>query len=158
MGISPGTRYTGFSVFCGPELRDWGVKNRTVIGHRDRLDGFTSVILGLIGQYGVNVLSLKRLHPSRSSLNLDRLVREIRSGAMDMGLRVCQYSIDELKLFFCSDDRTNKVDMMETLALRYPVLSYELDRERAVINPYHVRMFEAVALGSACFYELDGRN
>jgi len=75
-----------------------------------------------------------------------------------MGLRICQYSIDELKVFLCPDEMANKRDMMGILASRYPVLSYELDRERAIINPYHVRMFEAVALGSACFYQLDGRK
>jgi hypothetical protein len=40
----------------------------------------------------------------------------------------------------------------------YPVLSYELEKEKAIINPYYVRMFEAVALGSICFSHLDRRR
>jgi len=114
-----------------------------------------SVISDLTGHHRPNVLSLKEPHPSRSSANLDRVVSRIRELSKRKGLRICQYSMEELGSFFCPGERINRSDLMEIIAEKYPVLAHELDRERTIINPYYVRMFEAVALGSMCFNHLD---
>ena len=45
----------------------------------------------------------------------------------------------------------NKRQLSEQVAALYPVLSDDLQREIANLNPYHRRMFEAVALGVACY-------
>ena len=73
-------------------------------------------------------------------------------------MRICQYSIEELKNSFCPGERINRRDLTEMVASRYPILSHELDRERTIINPYYVRMFEAVALGAICGSHLDRRK
>ena len=117
-----------------------------------------SVISGLTEHHGTNVLSIKALHPSRSSANLDRVVSRIKELSKRKGLRICQYSIDELEGFLCPGEMINRRDLTEIVAARYPILSHELDRERTIINPYYVRMFEAVALGSICFSHLDRRK
>jgi len=154
MGISPGTRYIGFAVFYGSDLMDWGIKNIEGKGSKRKIVKAVSVISDLIGQYGTDVLSIKKLHPSRSSPNLDMLVCRIKGLSEMEGLRVFQYSIGELEGFFCPNRRINRRDLIEIVAERYPILFYELDRERTSINPYHIRMFEAVALGSICLNHL----
>ena len=72
LGINPGTRYLGFAVFCGPELRDWGVKVATGPCSRQKMEKLKKIVLGLIGQYKPEVLAIKKLHPSRSSPNRGR--------------------------------------------------------------------------------------
>jgi hypothetical protein len=64
-------------------------------------------------------------------------------------------SIKELENFFYPDGRINKRLLAEMVTDKYPVLSHELDREKAIINPYYVRMFEATALDSLCLSQLD---
>ena len=72
-------------------------------------------------------------------------------------MKIHEYSIDDLKAFFYLG-RINERQLAEMITSDYPVLSYELEKEKAIINPYYVRMFEAVALGSICFSHLDRRR
>jgi len=146
LGISPGTRYIGFALFCGSELRDWGVRNIEGRWSKEKMKKTMAIISGLIGQSGTNVLSIKELHPSRSSPNLNRLVGRIKGLAQRNGLRVRQYSIKELEGFFYPKGRINKRKLAEIVASEHPVLFNELDREKTNRNPYYIRMFEAVAL------------
>lgn len=158
IGISPGTRYIGFAVFYGSDLMDWGVKNIEGKWSRRKIEKVMSVIADLTGHHRANVLSIKELHPSRTSVNLDRVVSRIKELSKKRGLRICQYSIEEMKDFFCPGERINRRDLTEMVASKYPILSHELDRERTIINPYYVRMFEAVALGSICLNHLKKRK
>jgi type VI protein secretion system component VasA len=48
------------------------------------------------------------------------------------------------------------MEMAKLVASEYPILYHELEKERSHRNPYYIRMFEAVALGSACLHQLDG--
>jgi hypothetical protein len=105
--------------------------------------------------YAVDVISIKRLNPSRSSIGLDRLVQKIIALSEKKGIRVYQYGIKELEAFFYSEGRSNKKKMAEIIASEYPVLFHELSSENKNKNPYHLRMFEAVAVGSICFHQLD---
>jgi len=116
-----------------------------------------AVVSGLIGQHEPDVLSIKKLHPSRSSSNLNRLVGRIKEHSKRKGLRVCQYSITELENFFYPEGKINKRELAEILASEYPILSHEMNREKAHRNPYYLRMFEAVALGSVCLYKSSSR-
>jgi len=155
IGISPGTRYMGVAVFCGWELRDWQVKNIEGKWSKEKMEKAMKVVSSLIEQYQPNVLSIKKLHPSRTSPNLSRLVSRIKELAKRKKLEVYQYSIKELEDFFYPEGRINKRELAEIMASEYPVLSHELNREKAHRNPYHIRMFEAVALGSTCLHQLD---
>jgi len=155
IGISPGTRYVGFAIFYGSELRDWGVKNIEGRWSKEKQKRIMAFISDLIGQHNPNVLVVKTLHPSRTSPNLNRLVAKIKESAERKRLKLYQYSIKELESFFYPDARINKRALTEKVAEKYSVLSHELKREKTIINPYYIRMFESVALGSLCLYQLD---
>jgi hypothetical protein len=96
---------------------------------------------------------VKALHRSRTSPNLNRLVIKIKESAKRKRLKLYQHSIKELESFFYPDARINKRALAEKVAEKYSVLSHELKREKAIINPYYIRMFEAVALGSLCLQD-----
>lgn len=59
-----------------------------------------------------------------------------------------QYSIDDIEQFFSPERNINKSKLAELICQRHPVLRHELEREQDNYNPYHVRMFEAVALAT----------
>ena len=77
IGLSPGTRYIGFSLFCGSELRDWGVRNTEGIWSKDKMAKIRLFLLSMIHQHEPYALCIKAIHPSRSSPNLNRLMRDI---------------------------------------------------------------------------------
>ena len=147
----------GVALFYGPELRDWGVKNVEGKWSKEKMEKAVKVVSSLVQQYQPDVLSIKQLHPSRSSPNLNRLVGRIKELSRRNGLKLHHYSIEELESFFCPEARINRKELAEIVASEYPVLLHELNREKAHRNPYHIRMFEAVALGSMCFHQLDNR-
>jgi len=145
----------GVALFCGWELRDWRVKNMEGKWSEEKMRKAVKVLSSLIEQHEPYVLSVKRLHPSRTSPNLNRLVGRMKALSRRKKLKIYQYSIGELEDFFYPEGRINKRQLAEIVASQHPILFHELDKEKTHRNPYHIRMFEAVALGSICFRQLD---
>jgi hypothetical protein len=81
---------------------------------------------------------------------LNRLRKRIKDLARRRRMKVCELSIEELERFFSPERKINRREMAEMVALRYPELLCQLERERNHRNPYHIRTFEAVALGLVC--------
>lgn len=155
LAINPGSRYLGIAVFQGPELRDWRVKIIKRKGPKEKMKMIKEIVSSFIELYRPNVLAIKRLHSSRSSQNLKQLAARIREFARRKGLKVYQYSIEDLEVFFSPEVRINKEKLAEIITSKYSVLIHELKKEKDNQNPYYIRMFEAVALGSVCFHQLD---
>lgn len=157
IGINPGSKYLGIAIFQGSDLRYWGIKTLKGKWSKEKIEKTKEVISDLIAQYDLNVLAIKKLHPSRSSKNLNRLVAKIKEFSKRKGLRVYQYSMNDLEKFFSPEEKINKKQMAELVASEYPFLFQALEKERRNKNPYAIRMFEAIALGIRCFHQLDKR-
>ena len=108
IGISPGTRYTGVAVFQGSELMDWRVKNVEGKQPKEKMRKAIMILSGLIERHEPDVLAIKKIHPSRTSPNLNRLVGRIKEFSKRKGLEVYQYSIKELESFFHPEGRINR--------------------------------------------------
>jgi len=151
IGINPGSRYLGIAVFQDRSLFDWRIKLLKGKCSKKKIDKAIEVISEYIELHDLNIIALKKLHPSRSSKNLGLLVSKIKALAARKKIKVYQYSIKELEGFFLNEEKHNKKSLAEKIVSDYPFLVNELEKEKAHKNPYHVRMFEAVALGAACF-------
>ncbi|HUU50573.1 MAG TPA: crossover junction endodeoxyribonuclease RuvC [Nitrospinota bacterium] len=155
IGINPGTRYLGVAVFQGSELMDWRVKVLKGKWSKEKMKRAVEIISEFIDRYEPGALAIKKLHPSRRSRNLAQLTAKIKEFSRRKGLKVFQYSIKEVEEFFIKEDKLNKKNMAEAIVLENPALFHELQKEKAHKNPYFIRVFEAVALTSVCFYQLD---
>ena len=155
IGINPGTRYLGIAVFQGPELVDWRIKVLKGKWSKEKMKRAIKIISDFIERYDPYILAIKKLHASRSSLNLKHLVTRIKALATRNKVKFYQYSIKELEHFFLEDEKHNKKTLAEKIASEYPVLCHELKKEKTHKNAYYFRMFEAVALASVCFHQLD---
>jgi len=155
LAINPGTRYLGMAAFRGRELEDWRLKVIRGADPPAKLRRTRLTVEAWMRRYQPRYLAIKRLHPSRSSPALKRLAAMISRSAVRRGLNVRQYSIDEVESLLASGAKINKRGIGELIASAYPVLFHELNRERASRNTYHIRMFEAVALGLVCSLALD---
>jgi len=151
LAINPGSRYIGFAAFRGAELLDWGLRVNTAKTPRGRLRVAGRIIRDAIERFQPDTLALKCLDSSRTSLSLDRFADSIHAIAHLRKLKVRQYSITELKRLLCSEAKGNKRQLAAMVTAAYPVLNPDLQHEMANRNPYYLRMFEAVALGIACY-------
>jgi len=73
--------------------------------------------------------------------------------AVKKKIKIYEYSIKELEEILLNEGKHNKKTLAEKMVSDYPFLIHELEKEKSHKNPYHLRMFEAVALGAACFQE-----
>jgi len=155
IGINPGTRYLGIAAFQDRSLFDWRIKLLNGKFSKKKIDKAIEVISEYIELHDINTIALKKLHPARSSKNLRALVSRINSLARRKKIKVSQYSIKELEKSLLEEEKHNKKNLAEKLVSDYPCLVHELEKEKARKNrnPYHLRMFEAVALGAACFHK-----
>jgi len=153
IGLNPGTRYVGIAIFKDWDLFDWRIKLLKGRWSKDKIDKVISMISEYIELYDLNTIVLKKLHRSRSSKNLKLLVSKIKSLAIKKKIKIYEYSIKELEGMFLNEERHNKRTLAEKMVSDYPFLIHELEKEKSHKNPYHLRMFEAVALGAACFQE-----
>ncbi len=158
IGINPGWRYLGIVVFDESGLRDWRLKCVPGKGLRAKTKKMREVLSRFIDRYAPTVLSIKKHHSSRISANLKLMASNIEADCRKNGMRVCSYSIKELESLISPERRINKKELAELLASEYPVLSRELEREKRSRNPYHLRLFEAVALGHVCFTKYSKRQ
>jgi len=155
IGINPGTRYLGIAVFQESELMDWRIKVLKGKWSKEKMKRALKIISDFIERYEPCVLAIKKLHSSRRSQNLARLVARIKEFSKRKGLKFYQYSIKDLEEFFIREDKLNKKNLAEVIVSENPALFHELQKEKNHKNPYHIRMIEAVALASICRSQLD---
>jgi len=153
LAVNPGSRYLGLAVFCGQELIDWGIRVIKKRSLEDKLALAKSLVSAMIAQHEAKILAIKRLHPSRTSVNLARLAATLTALASSAGLRVCEYPLEQVETALCGTQKVSKKKLAKTISETYPFLERELVKEMASRNPYHTRMFEAVALGLTCLRE-----
>ncbi len=179
LAINPGSRYFGVAVFHNSDLREWTTKVLSTKPLRQKIQpkadaplaqkhgGFSvaekkkeikSIISEYLDVHSITIVALKQLHPSRTSSALSSLVSIITTLAQVRKRKIVEYSIDEIKQKLISSGRLNKKCLMDEVALRYPYLHRELERERKHKNPYLIRMFEAVALGTVCWNDVDSKG
>ncbi len=155
LGINPGSKYLGIARLEDSVLMDWRIRALKGRWSKEKMFKVKTIISCLVEQYRPYALAIKKLNPRRSSPELDEMARQIIAFAADRNIRVYEYSIKDLESFLSPDKKINKKKLSEIITLKYPILYHELAKEKNHLNPYHIRMFEAVALGAVCFHQLD---
>jgi len=143
LAIIPGSRYLGEAILYDTELRDWRIKDIRGNGMSKRIEKLKSMLSDFISRYDLQVLAIKKPDPIRSSRNLDALTMKIQSLARTKGLKVCQFTLSEIKASVTAGIRINKKTLAEKMAFQYPELIPDYEKEQRNKNPY---FFEAVAL------------
>jgi len=157
LSIIPGTKYLGVALFYGAELRDWRIKCLNIKGTENKVRKAKEIILDFIYRYNPQVLAIKKLNPKRSSKNLNNFARKIREFARRKGLTSYQLKLSQIKKSIAPGRRINKKELAEIMVSRYPELLFDFKKEEKNENIYYERMFEAVALGFATLYKVDGK-
>jgi len=157
LAIVPGTKYLGVALFYGAELRDWRIKCLNTKGTENKTRKAKEIISDFIQRYDPQVLAVKKLDRKRSSKKLDSLAEKIKEFAKRKGLTPYQLKLSQIKESITEGRRINKKKLAEIMVSRYPELLFDFKKEKKNENIYYERMFEAVALGLACFYKVDGK-
>jgi Holliday junction resolvasome RuvABC endonuclease subunit len=155
LAINPGTKYIGIAIFQASDLVYWGIRVLKGKWSDTKMRNTETSLQKLIDRYHINLLVLKKLHASRSSGNLNCLVRLIARIAKKKRIKFCLYSLGDIKKSLAVGMKANKMVIAGIVTARYPFLIHELEREKKHKHPYFVRMFEAIAAGILVFNRLD---
>ena len=144
LGISPGTRVLGFAVLYKGELVEWKVKSFKEMWSVGKRKAILDTIDRICDYYGVDMVSIKKIDPFRSSPQLDVLIAAIVKQAEKNRLKVRLYSLSDLDY----DLRTGKKKdaLSEQVATKHPMLKKTYLRERNNRTEYYTKMFEAIAM------------
>jgi len=154
LAVNPGTKYFGIAVFESEDLVYWGIKVLKGKWCPGKIRNVETTLEKLIRQYGVSMLALKKLHPSRSSRHLNCLAKSIERLAKKKRIKTWHYFLSDVKASF-GVGVANKMALAECVVARYKFLANDLQKERKHKHPYFVRMFEAIGAG---IYTLSKRN
>ena len=156
LAIDPGTRYLGVAVFEGRDLVDHMVKgvrdkNTTKVINRVR-----SVLVKLIDRYQVEALVLEGPYyaQSKTSKGMKAMIQAIKALVRKRKLRFYSLSPLMVKRHLCPQGKAVRMEAARVIAeCYYPWLWREYEKERARSwwrDHYHLRVFNAVALGLYC--------
>ena len=147
LAVNPGTRYLGVALFRGTCL----IERRIKVVRAGSPDGksacVAAIIDALVEQHEPHILVLKKPHPSRTSVLLDRLTLEITQLGVHHELRVYAFTTATMARLLSPEGHASKRALAQYVVTEHPMLQHELNRELAARHAYHSRMFEAVALG-----------
>jgi len=157
LGISPGTRSMGLAVMKAGELIDWRVKTFKGSWTSGKLKDILFVLMQYVETHNVKIIALKKPDVHRSSEGLDQLVSELTVWAKMNRIKVFSYSLHDMKKHFSKEKNFSKAEMIKRIALQYPELYAEYNKEQRNRKEYYVKMFEAIIVATL-FAQRNSKN
>ncbi len=149
LGISPGTKYVGVAILRNGDLYDWKMKSYKGAWSDEKLQKALSYIEKLVITHAIHRIACKVPHNSRSSNGVNQMIEKIKEIALEYKIKFDVYSIEDLKNMFKMHFE-NRYILAEHVARRFPELTDIFLRERKNKHKYHIRLFEAIAVGIHC--------
>jgi hypothetical protein len=144
LGISPGTRYVGISLFQNGRLIGWKVKTFKGKTTKKKLQHIRDSVRPIIEGYAVDAVTLKIPDCKRTSKNVRQIISDIEKIVVEKKLQFFRCNITALKQMCSVDNRKN---LVEYLMQKYPKELSSVENCGPNRHPYYEKMFEAVAAG-----------
>lgn len=148
LAVDPGTRYLGIVVMEDDELIYWAVKTiKMRQSDKERLSEAKKIIQRLIDYYRPQILVIEKPRPhwSKQSKLLNRVCGIIKGTAIANGLKVREFTPEEVRKAICGNPKATKQEMAEKLILKYSDLVKFLNRDK-IHNRYWHYLVDAVGL------------
>jgi hypothetical protein len=144
LGISVRSNHIGIAVIKDSSLMYWKVRKFNGAWSQKRLEKMIALVQHTAQRYSVTAIAVKVPPRGLLSKGLVELVSEISRLASTNDITLQPYRIQELKRFL-SKKSLNKKVLLHLVCERFPILERYYQRELANRQPYHIKMFEAVA-------------
>jgi crossover junction endodeoxyribonuclease RuvC len=156
LAIDPGTREIGVAVLEGEALVYYGVKT---IRNRKRpqqvLGEASRIVKRLIEDYQPSVLAIEKMFLIQKNASLLIVVAdEIKATAQAVGLAVYEYSPTTVRKRICQTGKATKRAVAGIIASRYLELARYLKGKSKWEELYYANMFDAIAVGLACYQQI----
>ncbi len=149
LGISPSTRTFGLVIFTHGSLADWQIKSFLGKWSDDKLCAILSCLEHYLNRFDIEAVVCK-------VYDKQGLKQEVMKGIRKLCKRLkvpfhC-FSLKEIvQATVVSKKKNTKQGIMEFLIKRYPELMIEFTQELHNLNPYYIKVFEAIGAVEALF-------
>jgi len=161
LSIKPGTKYMAIAVLDNQDLVYWRNKK---IRHMEMSDSQTikrmeNTLNKLIEFWKPEIIAVEDIFYAQSRKNslLNLLVQKIKDIGKERKIKVYLYSPVSVRKFICKKERINKMNTAKLLVNQYPWLYKKYEKEnkkRWYEFKFGLRIFDAIAVGLFCFYQL----
>jgi hypothetical protein len=151
IGVSLGTRLAGIAIMKRNELMLYKVRAFKEPWSKQKQNEILRLFDKLYDQYGVQYLTIKLVPSLHSSKALDELTKSLMARAKKLGIMVSSYSLHDIRKSLSLGKKQN---LNEYVAFKYVELRREYEKEQNSLNPYHSKMFEAIA---CCELEINSK-
>ncbi len=140
LGISPGSRTTGYAIMSDGELVDWGEKQFKSNCNNQRVIQLQKMMKRILEDYNISHLAIKRVNPTKSSIKLDQVYSLFKSFSSMHHLKFSSSGNKEIKAS-CSKAK-NKKEVIMYIRQKYPEMGYL----PITSTSNHFRVYEAIAV------------
>ncbi len=148
LGISLKVKHLGLAVLADGELAEFRVRTFYGAWTDEKQNDILRTIKKTVGRYGVASIVVKAPKPSHCSDSILGILKDIERLAEQLGIRLKFCTMADLTTLYADGTRSNKRQLMHAICRKYPhnkQLAHLCEKERSNKNPYHVKVFEAIA-------------
>jgi Holliday junction resolvasome RuvABC endonuclease subunit len=127
LGINPGVNYIGYALFHDRELRDWGIKAVNQKWSKKKKQKIERIFLSFLDRHNPDYLAIKKVHPGRSSPELNKQITRLKELCRKRKIAVFEYPIAYLKETISGETGNRK--FIKQIYRLYPLLFYEAEKE-----------------------------
>jgi len=155
LGIDPGARQIGISVFSDGQLVFYAIKSFRKPKREDSLLRLRKVLLELLTQYRVEAVAIERVVFVQQHRAFVKIVYdEIREFLKELKVTFFEYDPKVVRGVMCGLHKPTKHNMSLILSQKHPELARYFNVPRLWQKMYYAQLFDAVAVGMVCAIEL----
>ena len=151
LGIDPGARQIGISVFKDRQLIFYGVKT---LGGKDpnlKIATMKQILKGFITAHQIKHVAVKRIVFVQQHRSFVKVVfDELRSFLKKQPLGYSEYNPAEIRNLICEYEESTRANAARVLAQKFPELTRFMNVSKVWQKKYYSLLLEAVAVGFIC--------
>ncbi|MBL7837031.1 MAG: hypothetical protein JNM67_05915 [Bacteroidetes bacterium] len=148
LGISLKVKHLGLAVLYGGELTEFRVRTFYGAWTDEKRNDILRTIKKMIERYEIVKVVVKAPKPTHCSDAILAVLRDIERHTEQSKIEIAFCKMADLNKLFSEDGRGNRRQLIHAICKRYPSnkqLAILCEKERNSKNPYHVKVFEAIA-------------
>jgi hypothetical protein len=146
LGLSINTRMRGLAVVSGTRLVECHIQLRKEPWTPAKRELILASLQPWCERYNIKNIALSIPYEKQTSSETKELLESLKRHFSEKKIRLSTYP--PKALYTLCKEATTKKEVMKTLALRYPELSFYYRKEMGNKNKYYVKLFEAVAVAT----------
>lgn len=155
LGIAPGAKQIGISVFRDDDLLFYAIKSIKKPKREESLSALRKIIRDFLIKYQAEAVALKKVVFVQQHRTFIKTVHdEVKDFLKKRNQTVFEYNPRLVRAVICGREKPTRHNMSMILTQQYPELARYFDLPQCWQRRYYTLLFDAVSVGLGCATEL----